>query len=509
MTYGRRRTGGEHGTVFTRPDAVSFMLDLAGLRTREDFLSKKILDPSVGEGAFIVGLAERILTAMGDCPLEVQAAMGNITVAELDPEKIEAFLSRLNAVFEKAASPAREAWRRITVISGDYLIESTSNYDVVIGNPPYVRYDNIPANKTSLYRKLYPCFRDRCDLYVAFIEKAIKSLNPGGILTYICADRWLTNGYGRTLRKLVARNFHLRDLIKITGFSPFDEEVTAYPSIFTIVNEAPAKTRRFEATTIGDLRLEAFSRSAHVLLDDEGELRISPERAGYVSIEEQGFSIGIGVATGADRIMIVSKADVEIEDDILLPLITRKDVEDDRIVWTDRYVINPFAGGTARLVSLECYPLLKSYLDKHRKALEGRHVAKADPARWYRTIDRITPTLLHEPKLLVPDISSRKAIVLDKGQYYPHHNFYYITGNGIKNLEVLRALLCTEFVRRQVAEKGVLMSGGTLRWQAQTLRKLRLPNILALPEEAKNAIIAAYRAGDFALLERISSDMAA
>jgi adenine-specific DNA-methyltransferase len=509
MIYGSRKGGGEHGTVYTRPEVVEFMLDLAGLRSADDFLAKRTIDPSVGEGAFALGLVGRILSTLGDIA-EVARAMRNITVVELDPAKIDAFAAKLRAAFETAPSELRKAWREISIIRGDYLIADTGRYDVVIGNPPYVRYDNLPLEKTGLYRALYPCFKARSDLYVAFIEKALKSLNTGGVLAYVCADRWLTNGYGAMLRKLIARNFHLSELVRISGFSPFAEEVVAYPSIFVVKNEASAATRYLTAGEMSDLRTEVLSRSpSRAMLDESGDLRFREEVPGYVSIEEQGFTIGIGVATGADEVLIVRKSEVSIEDEVLVPLIARDDVEGDRIVWTDRYVINPFVGESPRLVDLAGFPLLARYLGDHRAELERRYVARKDAKQWFRTIDRIYPSLLVEPKLLIPDISNKNAIILDEGKYYPHHNFYYISGNGIRNLAILRALLSTEFARRQVAEKGVLMNGGSLRWQAQTLRKLRLPDIRAMSDSDKDDLIAAYDSKDFALIEKIASLKAA
>ena len=121
-----------------------------------------------------------------------------------------------------------------------------------------------------------------------------------------------------------------------------------------------------------------------------------------------------------------------------------------------------------------------------------RHVSQKNSKNWYRTIDRISIHLRTEPKLLLPDISTKNCIFFDEGNYYPHHNFYYISGNQKKDLLVLRAILSTEFVKKQIAEKGLLMNGGALRWQAQTLRKVKIPNILNMSIDEKDRIIAAY-----------------
>ena len=510
MIYGNRKNGGEHGTVFTKPEVVDFMLDLAGLKSPEDYLSKKCLDPSVGEGAFILGLTKRILNSFGGDRHKVARdliarALANISVAEIDSSKLKAFKERMRTIITKCDPTLAGLENCVTIFPGDYLLLDTGRFDVVVGNPPYVRYDNIPALSAERYRMSFSCFRERCDLYVAFIEKALKALRPGGSLVYICADRWLTNSYGDRLRKLIARNFHFADLIKIEGFSPFNEKVVAYPSIFRIVNAKPGGTRLLNARKISELAISSPpDKAKNVSLDENGNFLISEDRKDFVTIEDQGFTIGIGVATGADDVLIVKKAEVTIEDDVLVPLITRKDTIGDRIVWKDRYVINPYFGETTRLIDLDGHPLLAHYLEGHRTRLSNRHVAKRNPDNWYRTIDRITPSLVRKPKLLIPDISSQNAMILDPGQYYPHHNFYYIIGASIEDLAVLRALLSSAFIRRQVAEKGVLMNGGTLRWQAQTLRKLKLPDIRLLTKMMKDDLIAAYGAGDFDLIESLA-----
>ena len=100
--------------------------------------------------------------------------------------------------------------------------------------------------------------------------------------------------------------------------------------------------------------------------------------------------------------------------------------------------------------------------------------------------------MLKEPKLLIPDISTKNVIYYDKGDYYPHHNFYYITGNTEEDLLVLRAILSSDFVKKQIAEKGLLMNGGALRWQAQTLRKVYIPNIALMNDEQRKEILHAY-----------------
>ncbi|MBK7145831.1 MAG: hypothetical protein IPH76_11765 [Xanthomonadales bacterium] len=68
-----------------------------------------------------------------------------------------------------------------------------------------------------------------------------------------------------------------------------------------------------------------------------------------------------------------------------------------------------------------------AYIDRHREAVAGRHVAARSGDRWYRTIDRVYAELVQRPKLLIPDIKGASTVVLDEGHYYPHHNLYFVT----------------------------------------------------------------------------------
>ena len=163
-----------------------------------------------------------------------------------------------------------------------------------------------------------------------------------------------------------------------------------------------------------------------------------------------------------------------------------------KIKWNSRYLINTYSPFHKGLINIEQYPKLKKYLESHRDKLEKRHIAKKNNNNWYKLIDPVKKDLISKPKLLIPDISTKNEIIFDDGQYYPHHNFYYITSDNYENLLVLRTFLSSSFIINQVKQKGLLMNGGALRWQAQTLRKLHLPNIDVLSKEIKHKLIQLY-----------------
>ncbi len=508
MIYGKRNGGGEHGTVFTKKEVADFILDLSDLNDKSSFLIKRTLDPSVGEGIFILRLIDRIIKAFHDNANNIKQALQNITAVEMDKAKCMIFRKNVSQLLEKY-SLEKNLVDNITLINSDYLLANTGKYDVIIGNPPYVRYDNIPISKIDAYRSLYSCFKNRCDLYVPFFEKGLKSLNSNGILTFICSDRWLNNQYGHMLRKIIINNFYFKDIIKIDGFNAFEEDVIAYPAIFSIKNCKPDQTHYMKAKDLNDLELKSYILNAkRINFDNDGFIIHTKDAKGCITIEDQGFKIGIGVATGLDKVFVIKKINLEIEEEVLVPLITRKDIKNGQIIWNDRYVINPFLGSTTSLINLDNYPKLKQYFINNENELKKRHVARKDNNKWYKTIDRIYPELVKIPKLLLPDISCSNIILFDEGNYYPHHNFYYIIGNSRQDLLALRSILSTDFVKKQISEKGIMMNGGALRWQAQTLRKLKIPNILKLSNKQKDLLIELYNNDDYSKLEKETFNLA-
>ena len=179
------------------------------------------------------------------------------------------------------------------------------------------------------------------------------------------------------------------------------------------------------------------------------------------------------MATGNDQAFIGPLDALDVEPDRKLPLVMTRDILDGDIRWRGLGVINPFRdeGG---LVSLTDYPRLGAYLEARRETISRRHVARKSPANWYRTIDRISPELVARPKLLIPDIKGEAHIVYDEGRYYPHHNLYFITSETW-DLRALQAVLLSGIARLFVATYSTRMRGGYLRFQAQYLRRIRVP----------------------------------
>lgn len=163
--------------------------------------------------------------------------------------------------------------------------------------------------------------------------------------------------------------------------------------------------------------------------------------------------------------------------------------------WSGHYLVNAWETD-GNLVDLELYPRLRRYFGDHEALLKGRHVSRKKPSDWYRTIaDKVNHSLTGRPKLFIPDIKSAAHPVYDRGEYYPHHNLYHVTSDGW-DLNVLGGILLSEVGQFLVECYAVRMSGGYLRFQAQYLRRIRVPHLKTLDPRLAKQFAGAFEARD-------------
>lgn len=504
------------GAIFTRPEVVDFILDLVGYTEDQPLHEKRLLEPSFGGGDFLLPIIKRLLSAW-------RAARPNGSALDELADAIRAvelhhdtFRSTRTAVVdflkrEGMAANTATALAGRWLSQGDFLLTVLEGeFDFVVGNPPYVRQELIPAPLLVEYRSRYPTMYDRADIYIPFIERSLSVLSQDGNLGFICADRWMKNRYGGPLRRLVAERFHLKVYVDMVDTRAFHSDVIAYPAITIISREVPGATRVAHRPAIDRATLASLASvlRAPALPQKSGPVRelarvtngAEPwllgsfdqmalirrlERA-FPLLEEAGCKVGIGVATGADKAFIGDFEALDVEHDRKLPLVTTKDIMSGEVKWRGQGVINPFAesGG---LVDLNEYPRLRRYLEARREVIAGRHCAQKAPANWYRTIDRITPVLTARPKLLIPDIKGEAHIVFEGGELYPHHNLYFVTSDDW-DLRALQAVLLSAVTRLFVATYSTKMRGGFLRFQAQYLRRIRIPRWEDVPERLRREL---------------------
>ena len=521
-----RDPGCDYGEVFTRRWIVELILDLAGYTKDVDLGPRRLVEPSCGTGAFLIPVVDRLIASCHAHGRDLQSIGDAVRAFDLLDANTQRARKAVAQQLEHAgldegsADEIASAW----VQTGDFLLaeqESGSAHHVV-GNPPYIRLENVPPEAMYAYRRRCRTMRGRSDIYVGFIELGLELLAPDGRLGYICADRWMRNQYGADLRSLVAGSYAVDTVLTMHDVDAFEDDVSAYPAIVVLRNgpqrravvaEASADFGESQAGTLS----RWVSRSRRPTLSspsveasrletwfDGGDLwpagspahlaHVADLEAKFPSLEDPrtGTRVGIGVATGCDDVYITKDSDL-VESDRLLPLLRAGDVADGEVAWSGGYLVNPWDEGG--LVGLDRYPKLGGYLWANADRLRGRHTAQKNPAQWYRTIDRVHAELLSRPKLVLPDIKAASHPVLDDGRYYPHHNLYFVVSDQW-DLEVLGGLLLSDVANLFVGAYCVKMRGGCYRFQAQYVRRIRVPAPESISSANRRALASAFSARD-------------
>jgi adenine-specific DNA-methyltransferase len=525
-----------HGEVFTRRWVVEVLLDLTGYTDDRDLGELHLLEPSCGSGAFLRPVVERLIASAQRHGRDLASLGDAIRSYDLQPEHVQTCRALCRDMLAAAGEPASvastlaERW----VQHADFLLTGSligiedhpeiehRLADVVIGNPPYIRYDDLGDEIVMLYRSAWPTMQGRGDIYIGFFERSLTMLKPGGRVGFICADRWMRNAYGTALRTLIASRYAVEHVWTMHDVDAFEEQVNAYPAITVLGNHAQGPAVVADTTSaFGDssaaalahaVKDKAFTHfsgtgvSAHRLPHwfDSGEFWPTGSPARLALLENlndrfaplhdsaTGTKVSIGVATGADKVYVTRDAAVA-EPDRMLPLAMREDLKSGTFEWQGNYLVNPWADDGS-LVPFADYPRLGAYLSAH-PALHQRFVAQKAPGSWYRTIDKVQAKLTGRPKLLLQDMKAHIHPVLEKGGHYPHHNLYYVVSDTW-DMEVLGGILLSKIAQAFIEAYCVRMAGGTLRFQAQYLKLIRVPRPDEIDANVKDALRNAFRDRD-------------
>lgn len=518
----------EFGEVFTRRWVVDLILDLCGYTTAVDLTELVVVDPSVGSGAFVEPIVDRLLAARAANGVAWAALAGCVHGWDLQPHHVDTCRNLAHRQLVGAGCPpdAADALTERWFNTGDFLLDAPSALpaDVVVGNPPYIRIENLAPDLLASYRAACPAMGGRADVFIGFYDKALDLLSDGGVLGFICADRWMHNDYGKRLRdKIVSGAYAMDTVVAMHDADAFEANVSAYPAI-TIISHGPQRD-----AVVASAGASFGTDTAQVFLDwyDTGESHLdtpqvtasrmddwydtsaswpsgSPEIIAWLErleetlplIEDRGTQtrIGIGVATGADAVYVVREPHLpDVETDRLLPLAHAADVRTGVFTSSGHRLVSPWTADG--LVDLADYPKLAAYYDAHAERLTGRNVARRSGPAWYRTIDRVNLHLLDSDMLVLGDMRKHVTPVRVPAGFYPHHNLYFIV-SGKWDLDVLGGLLLADVVEAQVAAYCVKMRGGTLRFQAQYLRRVRIPAPDRVPAASAERLAAAFRAQD-------------
>lgn len=264
-------------------------------------------------------------------------------------------------------------------------------FDVVLGNPPYVRQELLTRYKDH-WKREFTVFDGTADLFVYFFERAIKQLKPGGRMGFIVSNKWLRGGYAEALREMLAGETTIESLVDF-GHAPIFPDADAFPCIITLRKDAPAKGHtvavtqfpREELQKVGiaefvethreDLPQARLGRAGWSL--DTGKVEALMEkirRAGTPLAEYAGVKPYRGVLTGFNEAFLVDHATKERlckEDpsskELMKKFLRGQDIARWSPEWAGLWMIFSRRG-----TDIDRYPAIKRHLETFRAQLEPR-----------------------------------------------------------------------------------------------------------------------------------------
>ncbi len=385
------------------------------------------------------------------------------------------------------------------------VFHAKGGFDVVVGNPPYVRQEEIKDLK-PLLKPRYECFTGTADLFTYFYERGIKLLHPGGQFAFITSNKWYRSGYGEKLRGWLAQHTRIHELIDF-GDAPVFEAI-AYPTIVLLERTAPKQPDSaavFRALTwkpgpaLADfaavVRRESFE-IPQCSLDKSGwRLEGAAKRNLLDKLRAAGTPLGEyckgrfyrGILTGLNDAFVVDRAtrDRLIAEhpssaEVLKPFLRGRDVKRWRVDFADQYLIkiessenkvHPWSGKSATAAEdayAATYPAIHAFHEPFRAGL----IKRADQGKYFWELRSCAYWQeFEQPKIVYPDIALSPQFSWDSNQNYLANTAYIIPSVEKWLLSILNSPVCAWFYS-QISPQ---IQNGYYRFIAQYCQQIPIP----------------------------------
>jgi adenine-specific DNA-methyltransferase len=422
--------------------------------------------------------------------------------AESKKLEVEIEEIRNNKVYENAFE-----WRfefpEVLDIDGYFM-----GFDVVIGNPPYIRIQDLVSTSEATVNFYNGSYRTtgkgNYDLYVPFVEMGLNLLKGHGDMAFIMPHKFINSNYGRQLRGFIAEGAFVRELVHF-GANQIFEDATTYTGLFFFSKEENTRVKFSNLDEVESFKqgvLPSFQYSPLYLLTEDqwtflsaGETALLDKiQSNAKPLENVTDRIFQGVKTSADKIYIVQVKkdlgdDVEIlckendqsyvlEKTYLLPLIKGGNSRAYVISDTNLMLLFPYEDG--RLVDEATIrgnaPMTWSYLLQHKLFLEGRENNKMIGEKWYGYVYPKALNVLSRPKLFTPDIAPSPRFSFDRAGIYSFTGGaaggYGIIPKEAEDFKYLLALLNSKVAFWFIKKTSTQMRGGWFSFESRYIKNI-------------------------------------
>lgn len=347
----------------------------------------------------------------------------------------------------------------------EWMFGLGDGFDVCIGNPPYVRQEQIKEFK-PIFKSQYDCYTGVADLYVYFYEQGLKLLKNQGILCYISSNKYFRSGYGEKLRKFLANESTIQQLIDF-GDAPIFTAI-AYPSIIIASKEQPknhqTRVLNWELGQAVDQFASVFENQSFLMAQKEltadgWRLESSTVLNLLEKLRKAGTPLGeyvngrfyYGIKTGFNEAFVVDRetrdrliAEHPSSAEVLKPFLRGRDVKRWSVEYQNLWLIF-----TRRGIDIKKYPAIENYLSQYQEKLTPGTGRKVGTYKWYEIQDNVAYWQeFEQPKIVYPDIAIRCEFAFDTNSFYPDCTLFLIPAESKYLLGFLNSGMIQFFINQ-------------------------------------------------------------
>ena len=490
--------------------------------------SLKILDPACGSGAFLTAALTQLKTEhrrvfdflhainndsmMFEEYSDNSILENNLYGVDINEESVE--ITKLSLWLHTAQKDRKLTTLNNKIKCGNSLIDDPSvagekafkweeefpevfakgGFDVVIGNPPYVRIQQLQQNSIDFYFKNFKTPCGKLDISILFFEKAYSLLNERGLLSFISTSQWLQTDYGKNIRKFLLDG----RISKILDFGslPVFKDVDTYPAIFILTknvsdlflygkinDKEKLKTEFLNSCNFVKYKLDSFSDSPWQFSEFNLKIYLDSKKIAYKELKEIAPSC-IGDLTGKDEAFVLKNEDVDkhqLEKSIIFPYAYRgEEINSFSTVFPKSSVIYPYDDNgkliTEDVLKIE-FPNIFKYLSSFKEELMQRMDSRklyANNENWYRHLRQGKRNYIMAKKIAIKGIGTKlQCGLLDNNTIFNGANVPCIVLPLVENFEkillcILNSKLITYYMRNICPKK----LGGYYRFNSSNISSI-------------------------------------
>ncbi|MBX2202024.1 Eco57I restriction-modification methylase domain-containing protein [Campylobacter jejuni] len=379
-------------------------------------------------------------------------------------------------------------------------------FDLIIGNPPYIRQEELKELKPHL-AKNYKVYKGTSDIYTYFYELGFNVLKDNGVLSYITSNKYTRAGYGEALREFLLKNVKFLEYTDLNGIKVFDS-ATVDTSILCF-EKSKSKDNKFKYLALSNEILKtcaydiglykdyaefsqnSLSKESFTFSDENTSvLKAKIERIGTPLKEWQGLDIYRGILTGYNEAFIITtekrneilanckdEAEKERTAKLIRKMLRGRDIKRYSYEWAGLWVIGTFP---SLKINIEQYPALKQYLSQFLPRIEQsgeKGCRKKTSNKWFETQDNIAYyEEFEKEKIVYPETTQGAYFVYDnKGIFLEKTAFFIVCENLKYLLGLLSSNLITYYYKN--FSQGCKLGTKGYQYNKHALENLPIPKI--------------------------------